>query len=143
MIAVAHRLIELGEFVRVRDHVIGHGQNDAIQKAPASCPHSFAGGVEEQGIGEGDRHVVSRYERGIGIGEGDEIMLAKIHVQMVLVAEMLDPGDAAGRASTVGLANVRVLGACANRYRRFGHVDLGKHGRGTRLIGGLPKRAAT
>ena len=126
MIAVADRLIEFGEFVRMGDHLVGHGDNQAVQKRRGHARTLFARGVEEQGIGQGDRHFVARPEPGIGIGEGDEIMLAEIDMQMVLIAEMLDPGDAAGSALAIGFADVGVLGANADRRCALRHRDLGK-----------------
>ena len=74
----------------------------------------------------------------------DEIALPEIDMQMILIAEMLDPSHAAGRALAVGFADAGVLGANADRRSTVGGTgSSGNRERGRRLMVGLPSRVAT
>ena len=125
------------------DHVIGHGDDQAVQKGWVSCAHPFAHSVEEKGASQRDGHFVARPEPRIGISQRDEVALAEIDMQMILIAEMLDPSDAAEGAPAVGFADVGVLGANADCRCASGIAMSANRERGAKLIGGLPNRAAT
>ena len=80
-------------------------------------------GEEERAV-EADLDAVAGRERGVGVGEGDELLLADGDVQVVLVAQVLDPVDAAVAAG--GAGDLEVLGAGADGLRPGGRGGAGQ-----------------
>ena len=130
VIAVADRRVERGQFVGMGDDAGGDRPDEALARggveverdvrshdvAPAAMRSPLR--VEEQRIDETDADVVADREARVGIGERDHVLSLDADVQMILIAEMLDPLDLAMRRRFPCFGDPQMLGARPDRRGR-------------------------
>src|SRR5260221_7128848 len=83
-------------------------------------PYPIARRIEIEGIDQRQRNPVARGETVLRISQRDDPVFANPHMEMILVAEMLDPLDLAHRRAIARLGNAQMLGAGADGLRALG-----------------------
>ena len=93
VIAVADRLVEAGQFFGMLDHRTLRAPAPVFPWLPDrdSCRDPPAIRIEEQRLVEAKRHDIPGAEPGFRVGQRHDGLAAKVEMEMVLVAEMLDP----------------------------------------------------
>src|ERR1041385_3334115 len=80
--------------------------------------HPYAVLIEKQRPLECDADGVADRQAGVRIAQRDQLVGAERHMQMVLIAEMLDPGHGAGSGTVAAAANQQVLSPRADGRSR-------------------------
>src|SRR6266853_567820 len=83
-----------------------------------SAHHASACGIEEKGPSHLDGDRVADRKTRVGIAQRHEIALAERDMEVVLIAQMLDPRHGSQRAAVLRLADAHVLGAYSDGRRR-------------------------
>src|SRR5258707_5316310 len=83
-----------------------------------SAHHASASGIEEKRPCHLDGDRVADRKTRIGIAQRHEIALAERDMEVVLIAQMLDPRNGSQRAAVLRLADAHMLGAHADGRRR-------------------------
>src|SRR4029450_14054544 len=96
-----------------------------------SIRHASACSIEEKRPGHLDGDRVTNRKTRVGIAQGPEIALPERDMEVVLIAQMLDPRHGSQRAAVLRLADAHVLGAYSDgrrrRRRRHRPEDRARH----------------